>query len=80
MILDFFYETLKEKKLRQHFNEFMIKFHNFIHENKKNGKDNGLEKFVKNLSNKTKIIYSMKMRRLKRLLYRIEFLFLLNNI
>ncbi len=57
MILDFFYETLKEKKLRQHFNEFMIKFHDFIHENKKNGKDNGLEKFVKNLSNKTKIIY-----------------------
>jgi len=57
MILNFFYETLKEKKLRQHFNEFMIKFHDFIHENKKNGKDNGLEKFVKNLSNKTKIIY-----------------------
>ena len=57
MILNFFYETLKEKKMRQHFNEFMIKFHDFIHENKKNGKDNGLEKFVKNLSNKTKIIY-----------------------
>ncbi len=57
MILNFFYETLKEKKLRQHFNEFMIKFHDFIHENKKNGKDNGLEKFVKNLSNKSKIIY-----------------------
>ena len=35
----------------------MIKFHDFIHENKKNGKDNGLEKFVKNLSDKTKIIY-----------------------
>ncbi len=57
MILDFFYETLKERKLRKHFNEFMIKYHDFIHENKKNGKDNGLEKFVKNLSNKTKIIY-----------------------
>ena len=57
MILNFFYETLKEKKLRLHFNEFMIKFHEFIYENKKIGKDNGLEKFVKNLSSKTKIIY-----------------------
>ena len=57
MILNFFFNSLKEKKIRLHFNEFMIKFHDFIHENKKNGKDNGLEKFVKNLSNKTKIIY-----------------------
>ncbi len=57
MILNFFYENLKEKKLRQHFNEFMITFHDFIHENKKSGKDNGLERFVKNLSKKTKIIY-----------------------
>ena len=57
MILNFFYETLKEKKLRQHFNEFMIKFHNFVHENKKSSRNNGLEKFVKNLSSKTKIIY-----------------------
>ncbi len=57
MILNFFYETLKEKKLRLHFNEFMVKFHDFIHENKKSGKDKGLENFVKNLSYKTKIIY-----------------------
>ena len=35
----------------------MIKFHDFIHENKKKWKDKGLEKFVKNLSYKTKIIY-----------------------
>ena len=35
----------------------MIKFHEFIFENKKKGNDNGLEKFVKNLSDKTKIIY-----------------------
>ena len=57
MILNFFFERLKEKKSRLHFNEFMIKFHEFIFENKKKGNDNGLEKFVKNLSNKTKILY-----------------------
>ena len=57
MILNFFFERLKEKKSRLHFNEFMIKFHDFIFENKKKGNDNGLEKFVKNLSNKTKILY-----------------------
>ena len=34
MILNFFFATLKEKKLRLHFNEFMIKFHNHIFENK----------------------------------------------
>ena len=57
MILNFFFDRLKEKKSRLHFNEFMIKFHDFIFENKKKGNDNGLEKFVKNLSNKTKILY-----------------------
>ena len=57
MILNFFFERIKEKKSRLHFNEFMIKFHDFIFENKKMGNDSGLEKFVKNLSNKTKILY-----------------------
>ena len=36
MILDFFYENLKFKKQRLHFNEFMISFHDFVFENKKN--------------------------------------------
>ena len=57
MILNFFFESLKENKSRLHFNEFMIKFHEFIHENKKKRKDNGLKKFVKDLSINTKIIY-----------------------
>ena len=57
MILNFFFENIKEKKSRLHFNEFMIKFHEFIHENKKSGKTNGLGKFVKDLSSTTKIIY-----------------------
>ena len=57
MILNFFFESLKEKKSRLHFNEFMIKFHDFIFENKKKGNENGLEKFVKDLSDKAKILY-----------------------
>ena len=57
MILNFFFESLKEKKSRLHFNEFMVKFHDFIFENKKKGNENGLEKFVKDLSDKAKILY-----------------------
>ena len=57
MILNFFFESLKEKKSRLHFNEFMVKFHDFIFENKKKGNDNGIEKFVKDLSDKAKILY-----------------------
>ena len=57
MILNFFFDLLKEKKYRLHFNEFMIKFHEFIFENKKKGKNQGLEKFVEKLSDKTQILY-----------------------
>ena len=57
MILNFFFSSLKEKKYRLHFNEFMIKFHEFIFENKKKGKNQGLEKFVEKLSDKTHILY-----------------------
>ena len=35
MILNFFFNSLKEKKIRLHFNEFMIKFHEYVHKNKK---------------------------------------------
>ena len=55
MILNFLFSQLKEKKLRLHFNEFMIKFHNFIFQN--NDKKNGIELFVKDLKKKTQIIY-----------------------
>lgn len=55
MILNFFFNELKEKKLRFHFNEFMIKFHNHIFENK--DKENGIKNFVKDLSKKTEILY-----------------------
>tara|TARA_S200000501_G_scaffold303512_1_gene291302 strand:+ start:108 stop:1157 length:1050 start_codon:yes stop_codon:yes gene_type:complete len=55
MILDFFFDKLVEKKLRLHFNEFMIEFHNFIFQNKK--KENGITEFVKDLNKKAKILY-----------------------
>ena len=55
MILNFFFNTLKEKKLRLHFNEFMIKFHNHIFENK--DKENGIKNFVRDLNKKTEILY-----------------------
>ena len=34
MILDFFFNQIKKEKLRLHFNEFMLSFHNFVHEKK----------------------------------------------
>ena len=37
MILDFFYDLISKKKLRLHFNEFMLNFHDFVHENKNKG-------------------------------------------
>ncbi len=55
MILNFFFNELKEKKLRFHFNEFMIKFHDFIFQNK--DKENATELFVKDLKENTQIIY-----------------------
>ena len=55
MILNFFFNQLKEKKLRLHFNEFMINFHDYVFKNK--NKENVIDLFVKNLKDKTKIIY-----------------------
>ena len=55
MILNFFFKELKEKKLRLHFNEFMIEFHNFIFENK--DKESGVDLFVEDLIKKAQLIY-----------------------
>jgi len=57
MILDFFFSKLKEKKLRYHFNEFMINFHDFIFHNKDDKKKSGIDYFVKDLKKKTELIY-----------------------
>ena len=57
MILNFFFDLLKEKKLRQHFNEFMLGFHDFAHERKKKNEVNIINQFVKELKSRSKLIY-----------------------
>ena len=57
MILDFFYNFISQKKLRLHFNEFMLSFHDFVHENKNKEDENIIELFVKNLKTKFSLIY-----------------------
>jgi cell division protein ZapE len=57
MILNFFYENLKSAKQRVHFNEFMISFHDFLFENKKDKKENIIDKFVNKIKKKYELIY-----------------------
>ncbi len=49
MILNFVYDRLEIKKNRQHFNEFMINFHNYRHEKKEN---DIIRSFVKSIKKK----------------------------
>jgi cell division protein ZapE len=55
MLLNFYYNSLKFKKSKVHFNEFMINFHDFIFNN--NEKDKGIENFVRELQKKSKLIF-----------------------
>ena len=57
LTLDFFYDLISEKKLRLHFNEFMLNFHDFVHENKNKGDENIINLFVKDLKSKVSLIY-----------------------
>ncbi len=57
MILDFFFNQFEEKKQRLHFNEFMLNFHEFVHEKKMNNQENIISLFVKNLKSKSSLIY-----------------------
>jgi len=57
MILNFFFDHLKEKKLRLHFNEFMLNFHDFVHKKKETEEENIINHFVKNLKLKASLIY-----------------------
>ena len=57
MILNFFFDKLKVKKLRKHFNEFMISFHDFAHVQSNKKEDNIISLFVKDLKNKATLIY-----------------------
>ena len=54
MLLNFFYDNIKIKKNRMHFNEFMINFHNYRHKEKD---DNSITNFVKILKQKYDLIY-----------------------
>ena len=54
MILNFFYDQLKINKLRLHFNEFMINFHDFRHDKED---DNSIRSFVKDLKKQYELIY-----------------------
>tara|TARA_B100001057_G_scaffold310841_1_gene310930 strand:+ start:1122 stop:2159 length:1038 start_codon:yes stop_codon:yes gene_type:complete len=54
MLLNFAYDRLKIKKHRQHFNEFMINFHDFRHEKKDH---NSIKEFVKRLKKQYDVIY-----------------------
>tara|TARA_B100001121_G_scaffold69348_1_gene61333 strand:- start:297 stop:1337 length:1041 start_codon:yes stop_codon:yes gene_type:complete len=53
MILNFVYDNVKVNKMKNHFNEFMIKFHDFRHEKKD---DKSILQFVKDLK-KYELIY-----------------------
>ena len=57
MILNFFFDLLDKKKLRKHFNEFMLNFHDFAHERKENSEENIINLFVKDLKSKASLIY-----------------------
>ena len=48
MLLDFAFDRISTPKYRSHFNEFMIKFHDFRHESK----NNSIANFVKELKKK----------------------------
>ena len=54
MLLNFFYNQLNVGKYRNHFNEFMINFHDYRYKNK--GR-NSIHSFVKDLKRKYKLIY-----------------------
>ncbi len=57
MILNFFYDNYDGKKLKQHFNEFMLAFHDFVHERKEKNEENVITQFVKNLKSRATLIY-----------------------
>ena len=57
MILNFFFDLIEEKKMRKHFNEFMLSFHDFAYDRKEKNEENIINLFVKDLKLKTKLIY-----------------------
>jgi len=55
MLLNFFFSKLKVKKLRLHFNSFMIEFHDFSFQSK--NKEKTIDDFVEKLKDKAEILY-----------------------
>ncbi len=57
MILNFFFDQLDQRKLRKHFNEFMLNFHDFTHDRKEKNEENIINQFVKDLKSKASLIF-----------------------
>ena len=57
MILNFFFDSISQRKQKLHFNEFMLKFHNFVHDKKDKDDENIINIFVKDLKSKVSLIY-----------------------
>ncbi len=57
LIMDFFFNQINVKKKRLHFNEFMLSFHDFVHERKNRKEQNLIRLFVKNLKSKVSLLY-----------------------
>ena len=57
MILNFFFERINKKKLRKHFNEFMLDFHDFVYYRKDKNEENIIVEFVRDLKSKASLIY-----------------------
>ena len=57
MILNFIFDFLYLPKQRLHFNEFMLNFHNFIHERKNKKDKNVINLFVKDFKSRASLIY-----------------------
>ena len=45
------------RKIKKHFNEFMLNFHDFAHERKEKSEENIINLFVKDLKSKASLIY-----------------------
>ena len=57
LILNFFFDQLDKRKIKKHFNEFMLNFHDFAHERKEKSEENIINLFVKDLKSKASLIY-----------------------
>ena len=57
MILNFFFDKIKQKKIKLHFNEFMLNFHDFVHKRLNESEESVINLFVKNLKSKFSLIY-----------------------